>query len=199
MSDYITNNFLIGDLKLNTDPDCVKNHINVVQFKGVGFLDINPLLTDTRALYHVIHDMAELASKGNPDKIGAFDARGFLFGTPMALRMHRPFFPIRKVGKLPGDCEKITYTTEYSVDSIEVQKASVQPGDKVVLVDDVLATGGTMLAGIDAIEKLGGMVVGCVVLANLAFLPGQERVCEGRRPDFVKALATYDTLEDTGC
>jgi adenine phosphoribosyltransferase len=186
---------------MNFDSDCVKNFITVVPDfpkPGVSFLDISPLLADPRIMYHVIADMARLIS-GDVDKIGAFDARGFLFGTPLALRMNRPFFPIRKAGKLPGACEKITYDLEYGTDSIEIQKASIQPGDKVILVDDVLATGGTMLAGISGVEKLGGVVVGCIVLANLAFLPGQERVCEGRRPDFVKAITTYNFLENTGC
>lgn len=181
---------------MNIDPDCVKNYINIVPNfpkPGVSFLDISPLLADPRSLYHVIADMAAFVS-GHVDKIGAFDARGFLFGTPLALRMNRHFFPIRKSGKLPGVCEKITYALEYGTDSIEIQKASVKSGDRIILVDDVLATGGTMLAGISGVEKLGGTVVGCIVLANLAFLPGQEKICAGRSPDFVKSIITYDSM-----
>jgi len=186
---------------MNTTPECVKKLIGVVPDfpkKGVSFLDISPLLLNPRSLYHVIADMSSLA-QSDCDKIGGFDSRGFLFGTPMALRMNRPFFPIRKAGKLPGECVKVTYDLEYGTDSLEIQKHAINPGDKVILVDDVLATGGTMLAGINAVEKLGGIVVRCIVLINLAFLPGYERVCAGRHPSFVKALVNYDSLENTEC
>lgn len=177
---------------MNTNPDCVKNYIDVVPDfpkPGVNFLDINPLLADSRALYHVIADMCSL-SKGDIDKIGGFDARGFLFGTPMMLRMHKPFFPIRKAGKLPGETVRVDYGLEYGKDSIEVQLASVKPGDKVLLVDDVLATGGTMLAGIEAIESLGGIIVGCIFLAELNFLPGPKLLRD--KGYVVKSIVQYD-------
>lgn len=174
-----------------------KKYIDVVPDfpkSGVNFLDINPLLANPKALDRATHDMQALARSMKATKIGAFDARGFLFGTPLAIRMDLPFFPIRKAGKLPGEVVKLDYGLEYGTDAIEIQLASVNPGDKVLLVDDVLATGGTMNAGINVIEGFGAEVVGCVVLANLNFLPGFKKVCAGRKPDFVKALVNYDSL-----
>jgi len=104
------------------------------------------------------------------------ESKGFLFGPALALRVNRPCYPIRKKGKLPGTCEELAYALEYGSDVIEVQRHLLQPGDKVVLIDDVLATGGTLNAAISLVQKLGGEVAAILLLSEVAALNGKSRL-----------------------
>ena len=120
--------------------------------------------------------MQELIADTEVDVIAGTESRGFIFGMPIAYNLHRPFVPIRKKGKLP--CEKISekYDLEYGTAEIEIHKDAIKPGQKVVLVDDLIATGGTIEAAIKMIERLGGEVVKVVFLIELAGLKGRERL-----------------------
>ena len=112
--------------------------------------------------------------------IAAPESRGFLFGVPLALRMEVGFVPIRKPGKLPRETCSIEYTLEYGSDEVEMHADAIQPGQKVLLVDDVLATGGTMGACCALVEKLGGVVIGCAFLMELLFLDGRKKIADAQ-------------------
>ena len=157
--------------------DSLKDYIITVDDfpkPGVGFLDISPLLASPYRMRTLTEELHELTKDLEIDKIGGFDARGFLFGTPLSMYSLKPFFPIRKAGKLPGEVVTKDYGLEYGNSAISIQKSSINPGDRVLLIDDVLATGGTMKAGCDLVEELGGIVAGCIVPIELSFLPGKE-------------------------
>ena len=143
---------------------------------GVLFKDLSPLLANPDAFGAAIEKMAYNCSKNEFDSIGAFDARGFLFGTVLARELNKPMFMIRKPGKLGYDTVKSNYDLEYGSNTIEIKSESVKPGDRVILVDDVLATGGTMKAGADLVERLGGKVASCQLLIELESLKGKEKL-----------------------
>jgi adenine phosphoribosyltransferase len=113
------------------------------------------------------------------NKLFMLESKGFLFGPALSLRVNKPCYPMRKQGKLPGECEQLAYTLEYGSDVIEVQRHLLQAGDKVVLIDDVLATGGTLNAAIDLVRKLGGEVVGVLLLSQIKALNGISRLSIG--------------------
>lgn len=150
--------------------------VNDFPKKGILFKDIVPMLNDSDGLRYAVDAMIEQVSDLNFDRIGAFDARGFLFATPMGYVMNKPMFPIRKAGKLPFNCIGESYGLEYGNDVVEIQVDSVKKGEKVLLVDDLLATGGTMKAGCNLVEKLGGEVAACAFLIELEDLPGREKL-----------------------
>ena len=147
---------------------------------GVLFKDITPLLADPTALRTMVSAMAAVGRDGDEpdrvvvDKVVGMEARGFLFGVPVALELDRGFVPVRKPGKLPSETRAISYDLEYGSETLEMHLDAIGPGERVLLVDDVLATGGTARAAADLVEQAGGVVHGLVVLLELSFLPGRE-------------------------
>ncbi len=144
--------------------------------KGIGFKDITTLLLDKDALKIAIDNMAEPFKDKGVTKIVGIESRGFIFGMAMAYKMHLPFVPIRKPGKLPAAKESESYTLEYGTDTIEIHKDAILKEDRVLLVDDLLATGGTMAAAKRLVERLDARVAGLVFLIELDFLKGREKL-----------------------
>lgn len=142
--------------------------------EGILFKDITPLLRDKEALKEAIVKMADMVRDYDIDYVVGIEARGFLVGTPLAIELDRGFIPIRKPGKLPHDVLKKSYELEYGKNEIEIHRDAVTEGDKILIVDDLLATGGTTLAATEMIEELGGEVVGCAFLLELEALTGRE-------------------------
>lgn len=157
--------------------------------KGIMFRDITTLLKDPAAFAAAVDRLAEAYLDEKVDKVAAVESRGFIFGAPVALRMGAGFVPIRKPGKLPAAVESAEYSLEYGTDRIEVHRDAIKPGDRVLLVDDLLATGGTINATRDLVERLGGKVVGFGFLIELDFLNGRARL-DGHR---VESLIRYDS------
>ena len=143
---------------------------------GILFKDITPLLRHPPALRHAIDKMGEMCAALNPDTIACIEARGFLFAAPMAYKMGKPLVPVRKKGKLPYQTHKVTYDLEYGSDTVEVHVDAIAAGHRVVIVDDLLATGGTMAAAAKLIEKTGGEIAGLAVLVELTDLNGRARL-----------------------
>ena len=144
--------------------------------EGILFRDITPLLADPHALRAAVEAMCAPYLDLGIAYVAAVEARGFIFGTAVAARLNAGFVPIRKKGKLPFETEGVTYDLEYGTDTIEVHRDAVPAGAKVLMVDDLLATGGTMKAACDLIEKLGGDIVGITCLIELTDLPGSQRL-----------------------
>jgi adenine phosphoribosyltransferase len=142
--------------------------------EGILFKDITPLLRDKEALKEAIEKMADMFRDYDIDYVVGIEARGFLVGTPLAIELDKGFIPIRKPGKLPHKVLKKSYELEYGKNEIEIHKDAVNKGDKILLVDDLLATGGTTLAATEMVEELGGEVVGCAFLLELDALDGRE-------------------------
>jgi adenine phosphoribosyltransferase len=143
---------------------------------GVVFKDITPLLADVVAFSSVIDLIVVAFGRGNMDKVCGIEARGFILASPVAYHAGAGFFPIRKEGKLPGDTVAESYALEYGEATLEVHSDAVDPGDRVLIVDDVIATGGTATAAARLIERLGGTVVGIACLIELEFLGGRKRL-----------------------
>jgi adenine phosphoribosyltransferase len=143
---------------------------------GVSFKDITPLLADPEALAAAVAAMAEPFVDDGITKVVGIEARGFIFASVIAQNLEAGFIPIRKAGKLPYDIHHQEYALEYGTDRIEVHADAVGPADRVLLVDDVLATGGTGKAAVDLIARLGADLRGFTVLAELEFLGGRERM-----------------------
>lgn len=145
---------------------------------GIVFKDINPVIQDGPAFREVIDRMLEYARSRNVNAVAGIESRGFIFGAPLALALNVGFVPVRKLGKLPGETLRAEYSLEYGTNTVEVQKDAVKPGDRVLIVDDLLATGGTAAAAAELVEKLGGDVAGIVVMVELGFLSGRESLTE---------------------
>ena len=148
--------------------------------KGIIFRDVTSVLQDADGLHLAIDTMQEKIKDLDYDVVVGPESRGFIFGTPIAYNNHKPFVLIRKKGKLPGETVSATYDLEYGSATIEMHKDSIKPGQKVLIVDDLIATGGTTEAMIKLIESLGGEVAGVVVLIELAGLKGRERISQYR-------------------
>ncbi len=142
--------------------------------KGVMFRDITTVLSDADGLKMAIDEMAKLLDGVEFDVLAGAESRGFIFGTALAYNLHKPLVLIRKKGKLPGETVSQEYSLEYGTASIEMHKDSIKPGQKVVLVDDLVATGGTIEASARLVEKLGGEVVKMIFLLELAGLDGRK-------------------------
>ncbi len=156
---------------------------------GVVFKDITPLLKDAQALAMAVELMASpFRGKGVQLVLGA-ESRGFIFGTAIAQALSAGFIPVRKPNKLPRPTTGITYDLEYGTDRLEIHSDAIAPGQKVLVVDDVLATGGTMRACVDLVDKLGGEVAGVTVLIELAFLKGRAKL---GKYDHVHAVITIE-------
>lgn len=160
--------------------------INDFPKQGIVFKDITPLLKDARAFKATTKALVRLVT-GRIDKVVGIESRGFFFAPLMALQLNAGFVPVRKKGKLPADILGHTYTLEYGNDDVEIHVDSIQQGDKVLIHDDVLATGGTAHAVCQLIEKLGGEVVFCHFLIELDFLKGRQKLSNYQ----VKALLHY--------
>ena len=143
---------------------------------GIIFRDITSVLQDADGLQLAIDSMIKLLDGVDFDVVAGTESRGFIFGVPIAYEMHKPFVPVRKKGKLPCETISQSYDLEYGQATIEMHKDSIKPGQKVVLVDDLIATGGTIEAAIKLVEQLGGEVVKVIFLMDLAVLKGRERL-----------------------
>jgi len=147
--------------------------------EGIVFKDICPLLQNPDAFQYAIDCMIDQSRGISFDVIAAPDARGFIFGVPMALRLNVPFVPIRKAGKLPYDTASFSYELEYGQDTLEIHVDGVEAEQNVLLVDDLLATGGTIAACGNLIEQRGAIVAGYSFLIELEFLAGREKLSNG--------------------
>jgi adenine phosphoribosyltransferase len=155
----------------------LKNKIRVIEDfpkKGISFKDITTLLQDGEAYKYAIDLCIKKVENKEYDVIVGPEARGFLIGAPMAYAAKKAFVPVRKPGKLPFETIKYEYKLEYGTDVLEIHKDAIKPGQKVLIVDDLLATGGTILSTIKLIEELGGEVVGVLFLIELTFLDGRD-------------------------
>jgi adenine phosphoribosyltransferase len=144
--------------------------------KGILFRDITPLLADPKAFTAAIDALCDGFAEADVDYVAAVEARGFIFGAAVAKKLDAGFVPIRKKGKLPFETETVTYDLEYGTDTLEVHCDAVRKGAKVLMVDDLLATGGTMAAACELIEKIGGQIVGISFLIELTELAGREKL-----------------------
>jgi adenine phosphoribosyltransferase len=154
---------------------------------GILFKDITPLLAAPHALREAVDRMSDHYRGQSIDAVAAVEARGFLFATPLALALEKPLVPLRKPGKLPHETYSLAYDLEYGRAELQVHTDGVAAGQRVLLVDDLLATGGTMKAGCLLVEKAGGVVHGCAFLIELAFLKGREKL----RPYEVFSVIQY--------
>jgi len=164
----------------------------IPEFKGVVFWDITPLLKDKICFKECIKLLADHYRGKNIDVIVSSEARGFIVGAALAYELEVGFVPVRKKGKLPFKCVNLTYNKEYECDTIEIHEDAVEKGQKVLLIDDLLATGGTIKANIDLVEKLGGEVVGIGFLIELDYLEGRKAI--GDKYD-VFSIMHYFTTE----
>lgn len=157
--------------------------------KGIVFKDITTLLKDPVGLSETANQLFDLAKDKRINKVAGVESRGFIFGALLAENLSCGFIPIRKPGKLPAETVSETYSLEYGTDTIQIHKDAISPGDRVLLHDDLLATGGTALAAANLIKKLGGEVVQISFIVELSFLSGREKL-----KDFeVHSLITYDS------
>lgn len=144
--------------------------------KGIIFRDITPVLEDKKLFQFLINKLAEFCKNKKIDKIVGVDARGFILASALAYKLKTGLAIIRKKGKLPYKTVRKKYTLEYASETLEIHKGAVKPGEKVLLCDDLLATGGTMKAAADIVKKLGGKIVGIVFFIELRDLNGQEKL-----------------------
>lgn len=156
--------------------------------EGIIFRDVTSVLQDAEGLQLAVNTMQEKIKDLEFDVVAGPESRGFIFGTPIAYNNHKPFVLIRKKGKLPCETVEKEYNLEYGTAVIEMHKDAVKPGQKVLIVDDLIATGGTTEAMVRLIEELGGKVVGIVVLIELAGLKGREKLKDYR----LEAAISYD-------
>lgn len=167
----------------------LKNMIrNIKDFpkEGINFKDITPVLKDKKAFKQCIDEMAEQIKDKDIDLIVGPEARGFLIGAPLAYKLGVGFVPVRKPGKLPAETIKHEYELEYGTDVLEMHKDAIKPGQKVLVVDDLLATGGTVYSIINMVESLGGKVVGVHFFIELEFLNGRDMISEYEVQSLIK-------------
>ena len=166
-----------------TTPEELKRYVRDVPDypqKGIIFRDITPLLGDKNIFREVVDLMSRAWTHNPPDLVAAIEARGFIPGAAIAVKLGAGFVPIRKTGKLPWMTVMESYDLEYGTDQLEVHSDAVQPGQKVLIVDDVLATGGTASAAVRLMHKLGADVIGVQVLIELAYLDGRQKLRDVR-------------------
>ncbi len=144
--------------------------------RGIVFKDITPLLQDPAGLARSIELLAQEAAPYEADLVCGIESRGFIFGSALAAHMGKGFIPIRKPGKLPWKTASESYELEYGSDTIEIHVDAARNGARVLMVDDLLATGGTMSAAVNLVRKIGGKPVACLFVIELGFLPGRERL-----------------------
>jgi adenine phosphoribosyltransferase len=164
-----------------TTPEALKKYIRDIPDypqKGIIFRDITPILANKKIFPEVVELMSKAWLGEKPDLVAAIEARGFIPGAAVAVKLNAGFVPIRKVGKLPWKVISESYQLEYGTDQLEVHSDAVRPGQKVLIVDDVLATGGTASAAVRLMRKLGAEVLGVQVLIELSYLAGRERLSD---------------------
>jgi len=166
--------------KIRTIPDFPK--------KGIMFKDITPLLQDPKAFHLVIEKIIDHFKSKKITAIVCAESRGFIFGAVLAYQLNAAFVPLRKPGKLPYKTYRQEFQTEYSTDSFEIHVDGIKKGDNVLIVDDLLATGGTAKAAVDIVEKLGGKIAGIAFVIELSFLKGRDKL----KGHDVFTLITYD-------
>ena len=173
------------------DPIDLRKHIrSIPDFPkpGILFYDISTLLAHPKAWHATIEQMAETVKAYKPDVLAGIESRGFLLAAPLAIALGTGFVMLRKKGKLPGITVRHTYALEYGTDTIEIQADAVDKGKRVVLVDDLLATGGTMAAAVTLLEQVGAVVPAAACIIELTFLEGRKKL-----PVPVEALLKYDS------
>ena len=144
--------------------------------KGIIFRDITTVLNDPEGLRMSIDAMTDAAKGMNFDYIAGLESRGFIFGMPIAYNLNKPFIPVRKKGKLPRETVGVTYELEYGYASIEIHKNDIPRGAKVLIVDDLMATGGTLAAAVDLFKKVDAQIAGIICLLELAGLNGRQKL-----------------------
>jgi len=144
--------------------------------KGILFKDITPLLQDAVAFQDALDRLAAHYKDAGIEAVVGVESRGFIFGAPLAYLLNAGFVPVRKFGKLPSQTVNVEYALEYGTNIVEVHMDAIKPGQKVLIVDDLLATGGTVAAAIELVEKLGGQIAGIAFLVELNYLKGRERL-----------------------
>ena len=155
---------------------------------GILFRDMFPILRSPEAMTQVLNELKNFTDEVTPDCIVGIESRGFIIGTALSVRHRMSFIPIRKKGKLPGDVVGVNYSLEYGEDRLEMQSDVFDKGTKVLLVDDLLATGGTVKAASELIEKVGGDLVGCAFVVELLGLNGRDNI-----PNVpIKSLISYE-------
>lgn len=157
--------------------------------EGIDYIDITTVLGDKDSFKETMDRLMEIAKKYDFDVVVAPESRGFILGTPIAYTMGKSFVPIRKKGKLPFKTIDIEYKLEYGSNILEIHADAVKKGQRVLVVDDLLATGGTTLANIKLVEKLGGVVAGVIYLVELSYLNGRERLGDYN----VESLVEFDS------
>ncbi len=155
---------------------------------GVVFKDITPLLAHAEAFHAAVDGIADRFAGQRIDRVLGIEARGFIVAAPVAYRFGAGFVPVRKAGKLPWEIERQEYELEYGTDLLEIHRDAIQPGERVLVVDDVMATGGTAAATTRLVDKLGGEVVGLGFIIELAFLHGRDKIAGHE----VVSLISYD-------
>jgi len=156
-----------------------KQHIKIVNDwpkEGVEFKDITPLMDNGEAFRSAVNEIVEYAKDKKADIIVGPEARGFIIGCPVAYALEIGFAPVRKEGKLPRDVIKVDYGLEYGENVLTIHKDAIKPGQRVLITDDLLATGGTIEATIKLVEELGGEVIGCAFLIELSYLNGMDKL-----------------------
>ena len=143
---------------------------------GILFYDITTLLRDREAFHEAVELMVAPYLESGIDLVVGMESRGFIFSAPMAYRLGAGMVPVRKLGKLPAETISVEYSLEYGTNTLEIHRDAIEPGQRVLVVDDLLATGGTVVGTIDLIRQLKGEVVGCSFLVELDFLNGRERI-----------------------
>jgi len=142
--------------------------------KGILFHDVTTLFKNPQAFSYVVNNLYDVYKNTKPDYIVAIEARGFILGSALALRLGCGFIPVRKPGKLPADTISEEYSLEYGTDKVEIHKDALRPGEKVVVVDDLVATGGTLLAGVKLVQKLGATIIGVASIIDMPELGGRS-------------------------
>lgn len=169
----------------------LKSKIRVIEdypVEGISFKDITTLLKDREAFKETLNLMEDALKDIDFDYIVGIESRGFLFGAPLADRMKKGFIPVRKPGKLPADIEKVSYDLEYGANELEIHKDAINKGDRVIIIDDLIATGGSAQATAKLIESLGGEIAGFEFLIELTSLKGRELLKDYK----VKSIIEYD-------
>jgi adenine phosphoribosyltransferase len=175
---------------MSKDIDLKKHIRSIPDFPkpGILFYDISTLLAHAKAWHVTIERLADVIRPYKPDTLAGIESRGFLLAAPLALALGTGFVMLRKQGKLPGTTVRHTYALEYGTDTIEIQQDAIKKGTRVVLVDDLLATGGTMAAAVTLLEQVGGIVPAAACVIELTFLDGRKRL---KVP--VETLLKYDS------
>lgn len=176
--------------KAEVNDDLLKFIRSVPDFpkKGIVFRDITTLVQNPKAFARAVDLLYERYASAGVDKVVSVESRGFIFGAPLAYKLGAGFVPIRKPGKLPAPALREEYALEYGTDAIEIHRDAILPGERVLILDDLLATGGTVLAACKLVQRLGGTIVGLSFLIELSFLHGRSRLQDYE----IFSILTYD-------